>query len=78
MLMTVRMNSDLSLGCYLTVVVVCCLAGDMSTPQRSAHYTVGDQHHQQREQVDQHYDCKLVTAEGERESTAGKHRKGLY
>lgn len=58
---------DLSLGCYLAVVMVSRLSGDVPTPQRPANQTVGHQHHQQGEQVDQQYQRKLVTAGGERE-----------
>lgn len=57
---------DLSFGCYLIVVVVCRLSGNVSTPQRSTDQTVGHDHHQQREQVDQQYHYILITAEGER------------
>lgn len=57
---------DLSFGCYLIVVVVCRLSGNVATPQRSTYQTVGYEHHQQREQVDQQYHCILITAEGER------------
>lgn len=37
------------------------LSGDVSAPQRATHQTVGHQHDQQGEQVDQQYHRKLVT-----------------
>ena len=66
---------DLSLGCDLAVVMLCRLPRDVSAPQRLADQTVGHQHHQQREHVDQHYHCKLVTTEGEREKEKERERK---
>lgn len=52
---------NLSLGCYLVVVVVRRLARNVATPQCSTNQAVGHEHHQQGERVDQQNDCILIT-----------------